>query len=99
MIEVRLLIHGKGQLGQTTHFLPVIVNHFDHLPVFTLSTDHIFSGGLTTPEENVTQTIRNALRAISQGSTVMLIVPDINVLEFSLPSPTWKMVIIVHYKF
>lgn len=89
----RIFIHGNGALGQTTHILPVIVNRLDHLPVFTLSCEKIFSGGVATPEENVSQTVRNALRATSQGSPVVFLMPDIHILEFTLNPSVWKMVI------
>uniref|UniRef100_A0A915D6N2 Bromo domain-containing protein n=1 Tax=Ditylenchus dipsaci TaxID=166011 RepID=A0A915D6N2_9BILA len=52
----RLLLHGHGQLGQSTHHLPVLLNRLDHLPVVSLSSESIYSSG--SPEENVSQAIR-----------------------------------------
>lgn len=92
----RLLLLGNGFLGQTTHFLPVLINQFDHLPVFSLSCEQIFASGHS--EENVSQIVRSALRATSQGSSVVLLIPSIDVLELTLSTAIWKMVFFLFYK-
>lgn len=89
-------MYGTGFLGQTTHFLPVLINQLDHLPVFSLSCEQIFSTGHA--EENVSQIIRSALRATSQGTSVVLLMPSFDVLELTLPTTTWKMVIFFYFK-
>lgn len=88
----KLLIHGNGDLGQSTYFLPVLVNHFDHFPVFSLSLENVFSVG--TPEENISRIVRSALRASTKGSPALLLIPEIELLETTLPISGWKMVIL-----
>ena len=100
MFIARLLLHGNSKLGQTTHFLPAIVNTLDHLPVFSFACERLFAGGNTTPEENISQTLRNALRATAQSTAVVAYLPDIDVLEFTLAPTAWKMVTFhssIHY--
>lgn len=46
MVSARLLLCGSSsKMGQTSYILPVIINHLDHLPVFSLSMANIFSYG------------------------------------------------------
>ncbi|VDK85575.1 unnamed protein product [Litomosoides sigmodontis] len=44
--SARLLLCGSSSdIGQTSYILPVIINHLDHLPVFSLSMANLFSYG------------------------------------------------------
>uniref|UniRef100_A0A914H4P0 Bromo domain-containing protein n=1 Tax=Globodera rostochiensis TaxID=31243 RepID=A0A914H4P0_GLORO len=92
--NARILLHGQGRLGQTTHFLPVLVNRLDHLSVFSLSTETIFAGP-GTPEEHISQMIGKALRtADQQGSAqALVLLPDLDLLETILPIGTWKLLV------
>ncbi|KAL3075303.1 hypothetical protein niasHT_033877 [Heterodera trifolii] len=92
--NARLLLHGHGPLGQSTHFLPVLVNRVDHLPLFCLSVETIFAGP-ATPEENIAQIVGRALRTVGQHGSVqaLMLLPDLDMVESVLPTGTWKMLI------
>ncbi|KAI1723993.1 ATPase family associated with various cellular activities (AAA) domain-containing protein [Ditylenchus destructor] len=87
----RLVLYGNGSIGQTTHFLPVIVNHFDHLPIFSLSAENIFAAA--SPDEKVAETIRSALGTASQGTAVLILLPDFDVLQATLPIHLWTLLV------
>lgn len=81
-------------MGQGTHFLPALLSRLDHLPIFSLNCEQLFSGGISgTPEEQIQQTCRRARLATGQGTPVVLAMPDLDILEEVLPSASWKMVI------
>lgn len=84
------MLYGDGNLGQTHYFLPVLVKNLDHLPIFSLACGQIYALG--NPEETLTQTLQSAIRATANGMPAVLLLPDIEVLETTLPQAVWKMV-------
>ena len=76
--------------GQSTHLLPSLLSQLDHLPVFSLAPERIFSGP-ASPEELISSAMRSALRAAGQGSPALLLVPNIDVLADILPPQGWRM--------
>lgn len=90
----RLLLHGSCSMGQGTIFFSALLSRLDHLPIFLLNCEQLFSGGIFgTPEEQIQQTCRRARLATGQGTPVVLAMPDFDVLEEILPRPSWKMLI------
>uniref|UniRef100_A0A914E6G2 Bromo domain-containing protein n=1 Tax=Acrobeloides nanus TaxID=290746 RepID=A0A914E6G2_9BILA len=86
----RMLLHGKGQMGQTHYILPVIIKQLDHLPIFSLACSQLFSLG--NPEETLSTTLQAIVRSTSNGMPTLLLIPDIDVLEITLPTAVWKMI-------
>uniref|UniRef100_A0A0R3S4M1 Bromo domain-containing protein n=1 Tax=Elaeophora elaphi TaxID=1147741 RepID=A0A0R3S4M1_9BILA len=90
--SARLLLCGSSSnIGQTSYILPVIVNHLDHLPVFSLSVASLFSYG--SPEEYFSQCVQSAIRASSSGTPCLLLIPSIDRWYSSVPSSVWNLLL------
>ncbi|KAK6111348.1 ATPase associated with various cellular activities (AAA) family protein [Brugia pahangi] len=90
--SARLLLCGSSSnIGQTSYILPVIINHLDHLPVFSLSMANLFSYGL--PEERFSHCVQSAIRASSSGTPCLLLIPSIDRWYSSVPSSVWNLLL------
>ncbi|VDO39598.1 unnamed protein product [Brugia timori] len=91
-LDARLLLCGSSSnIGQTSYILPVIINHLDHLPVFSLSMANLFSYGL--PEERFSHCVQSAIRASSSGTPCLLLIPSIDRWYSSVPSSVWNLLL------
>eukprot|EP00042_Codosiga_hollandica_P047112 m.506263 g.506263 ORF g.506263 m.506263 type:complete len:1270 (+) comp57372_c0_seq7:108-3917(+) len=60
----RLLLAGKGQLGQTTHVAPALLNELEQYPVFTLSLAALFAdSAVRSCEEACVQIVKESRRS------------------------------------
>uniref|UniRef100_A0A1I8ET20 Bromo domain-containing protein n=1 Tax=Wuchereria bancrofti TaxID=6293 RepID=A0A1I8ET20_WUCBA len=80
-----------NNIGQTSYILPVIINHLDHLPVFSLSMANLFSYG--SPEERFSHCVQSAIRASSSGTPCLLLIPSIDRWYSSVPSSVWNLLL------
>ncbi|VDP20534.1 unnamed protein product, partial [Onchocerca flexuosa] len=88
----RLLLCGSSSnIGQTSYILPVIINHLDHLPVFSLSMANLFSYG--SPEERFSHCVQSAIRASSSGTPCLLLIPSIDRWYSSVPPSVWNLLL------
>lgn len=90
-ILARFILYGNGNQGQTHYYLPVISNRLDHLCMHSISCVTLFSS--VNPEESLNQILHAAIRSTSNGTSTVLLLPDIDVLQASLPSGCWNMLI------
>lgn len=59
----RILLHGEGGMGQTTHIAPALLNELEKYPIHTLDLPALFAGaGYRTPDETCVQIFREACR-------------------------------------
>ncbi|VDM12390.1 unnamed protein product [Wuchereria bancrofti] len=92
IVSARLLLCGSSSnIGQTSYILPVIINHLDHLPVFSLSMANLFSYG--SPEERFSHCVQSAIRASSSGTPCLLLIPSIDRWYSSVPSSVWNLLL------
>nr|CAD2205208.1 unnamed protein product [Meloidogyne enterolobii] len=78
----RLLLHGSSNSGQGTLFFSALLSRLDHLPIFLLNCEQLFSGGIAgTPEEQIQQTCRRARLSTGQGTPVVLAMPDLDLIS------------------
>ncbi|CAG9537519.1 unnamed protein product [Cercopithifilaria johnstoni] len=90
--SARLLLCGSSSnMGQTSYILPVIINHLDHLPVFSLSMANLFSYG--SPEERFSHCVQSAIRASSSGTPCLLLIPSIDRWYSSVPPSVWNLLL------
>uniref|UniRef100_A0A915Q642 Bromo domain-containing protein n=1 Tax=Setaria digitata TaxID=48799 RepID=A0A915Q642_9BILA len=90
--SARLLLCGSSSnMGQTSYILPVIINHLDHLPVFSLSMANLFSYG--SPEERFSHCVQSAIRASSSGTPCLLLIPSIDKWFSSVPPSVWNLLL------
>uniref|UniRef100_A0A8R1TTD0 Bromo domain-containing protein n=1 Tax=Onchocerca volvulus TaxID=6282 RepID=A0A8R1TTD0_ONCVO len=90
--SARLLLCGSSSnIGQTSYILPVIINHLDHLPVFSLSMANLFSYG--SPEERFSHCVQSAIRASSSGTPCLLLIPSIDRWYSSVPPSVWNLLL------
>ncbi|KAL3982959.1 ATPase associated with various cellular activities (AAA) family protein [Acanthocheilonema viteae] len=90
--SARLLLCGSSSnIGQTSYILPVIINHLDHLPVFSLSMANLFSYG--SPEERFSYCVQSAIQASSSGTPCLLLIPSIDRWYSSVPSSVWNLLL------
>ncbi|CAD5227553.1 unnamed protein product [Bursaphelenchus xylophilus] len=87
----RLLLHSNGDQGQTRYYLPAIIRKLEHLPVFSVSFGQLFAN--SQPEENLSAVMLAITQATSRGSSALLVLSDIDVLESQLPASLWDMLV------
>ncbi|VDN01233.1 unnamed protein product [Thelazia callipaeda] len=88
----RLLIYGSSSdMGQTSYILPALINIMDHLSVFSLSMNNIFSYG--SPEECFSQCLQSAIRASSRGTPCLLLIPSIDKWYTSVSQTVWNLLL------
>uniref|UniRef100_A0A7E4W5R0 Bromo domain-containing protein n=1 Tax=Panagrellus redivivus TaxID=6233 RepID=A0A7E4W5R0_PANRE len=89
----RLLLHGGrwGNQGQSHYFLPAIANRLDHLTMVSISCASLFSAA--NPEESLNQMLHSVIRATSNNTPTVLLLPDLDVLQASLQLPSWNMLV------
>lgn len=85
-----VLLTADGDIGQSRYHINSLVRRLDHLLLFSISYDQIFTN--SQPEENLSATMLSITQATARGARALLILPELDVMEQNLPPSVWHMV-------